>query len=296
MLSACQVPAAAWEAPSPEILIQPRHRTGFSTGSAKGDRDRKKPRGQEGSGPVGAGRAQDGGGGGGGRAAPGTRWPHSLSQLWRGLAGVAQPPHVTRIHGCTHQRAPRAPLSCLPPIFLRCCWPSRGKCLVGPAPPCLSYPPTSKAPEVTGGGSGEPTGVRGTRGALLRACSLSSPATKGRPSPIHLVPVAALCRDPGSEGPTSTPPSSDSRPWGPPCPPLLDSPSSLTPVSPLPGSSLPLPLLSTLGVPEAWLFLPHTGGSCLWDLGASVPPRALAPAGFVLFCLAGPRISGFGRD
>lgn len=38
VLSSCQVSAAAWEEPSPEILIQGRNRTGFSTGSAKGDR------------------------------------------------------------------------------------------------------------------------------------------------------------------------------------------------------------------------------------------------------------------
>lgn len=53
VLSACQVSAAAWEEPSPEILIQGRNRTGFSTGSAKGDRGRKKPGGQEGSGRTG---------------------------------------------------------------------------------------------------------------------------------------------------------------------------------------------------------------------------------------------------
>ena len=51
MLSASQVSASAWEEPSPEIFIQGRNRTGFSTGSAKGYTDRKKPRrGQEGSG------------------------------------------------------------------------------------------------------------------------------------------------------------------------------------------------------------------------------------------------------
>ena len=50
MLSASQVSASAWEEPSPEIFIQGRNRTGFSTGSAKGYKDRKKPRGQEGSG------------------------------------------------------------------------------------------------------------------------------------------------------------------------------------------------------------------------------------------------------
>lgn len=52
VLSACQVFAAAWEKPSPEILIQGRNRTGFSTGSwqCQGARGRKKPRGQEGSG------------------------------------------------------------------------------------------------------------------------------------------------------------------------------------------------------------------------------------------------------
>lgn len=37
---ACQVSATAWEGPSPEILIQGRNRTGFSTGNAKGDRAR----------------------------------------------------------------------------------------------------------------------------------------------------------------------------------------------------------------------------------------------------------------
>ena len=52
VLSAGQVSAAAWEEPSPEILIQGRDRTGFSTGSTKGDRGRKKPRGQEGSGRL----------------------------------------------------------------------------------------------------------------------------------------------------------------------------------------------------------------------------------------------------
>lgn len=50
VLSACQVSATAWEEPSPEILIQGRNRTGFSTGSANGYRGRKKPRGQEGRG------------------------------------------------------------------------------------------------------------------------------------------------------------------------------------------------------------------------------------------------------
>ena len=50
MLSAGQVSASAWEEPSPEIFIQGRNRTGFSTDSAKGYKDRKKPRGQEGSG------------------------------------------------------------------------------------------------------------------------------------------------------------------------------------------------------------------------------------------------------
>ena len=51
VLSACQIFAAAWEKPSPEILIQGRNRTGFSTGSwqCQGARGRKKPRGQEGS-------------------------------------------------------------------------------------------------------------------------------------------------------------------------------------------------------------------------------------------------------
>lgn len=62
VLSACQVSAAAWEEPSPEILIQGRNRTGFSTGSAKGDRGRKKPGGQEDSGRTGgeAGRPDGG--------------------------------------------------------------------------------------------------------------------------------------------------------------------------------------------------------------------------------------------
>lgn len=55
----------------------------------------------------------------------------------------AQTLHVTPMHSRTHRRPPRAPLSCLPPIFLRCGWPSQGKCLVGPAPPRLSYPPTT---------------------------------------------------------------------------------------------------------------------------------------------------------
>lgn len=50
MLSAGQVSTSAWEEPSPEIFIQGRNRTGFSTDSAKGYKDRKKPRGQEGSG------------------------------------------------------------------------------------------------------------------------------------------------------------------------------------------------------------------------------------------------------
>jgi hypothetical protein len=40
VLSVCQVSAAAWEEPNPEILIQGRNRTGFSAGSAKGDRAR----------------------------------------------------------------------------------------------------------------------------------------------------------------------------------------------------------------------------------------------------------------
>lgn len=77
----CQVPAAAWEAPSPEILIQDRHRTGFSTGSAKGDRDRKKRRGQEGSRPAGEM-------GGPSRGTPGPHWNQSHPALrgprWRG--------------------------------------------------------------------------------------------------------------------------------------------------------------------------------------------------------------------
>lgn len=172
------------------------------------------------------------------------------------------------LHRCTpaHTGGPPGPhCPACPPSFSGAAGPARGNAWLDPLLPASPTPPQhSKAPEVTGGGAGEPTGLGGGPGARLRARSLSSPATKGLAAPVPSI----LCLwQPfvGTSGQRSrAPPSSDSHSWGPQYPPLLGSPSSLTPVSPLPGSSPPLPLLSTLGVPEAWLFLLPlgSGGLC----------------------------------
>lgn len=148
--------------PSPEILIQHKHRTGFSTGSAKGDRDRKKPRGQEGSGPAGEGGAPAGGP----LPSPEPVSPSSAGGLAGGGADTASYSH--RFHFCRDQRAAQAPTVLLPAPHLsqvQLAQPGEIPGWTQLLPGCFLTPPQhSKAPEVTGGGAGSQQAWGGTRG------------------------------------------------------------------------------------------------------------------------------------
>lgn len=177
--SACQVPAVAWEAPSPEILIQPRHRTGFSTGSAKGDGDRKKPRGQEGSRPAGAGRAP--------RGTPGTRWHHSLSRLWGGLPGVGADP-ACYTDALPHTlEAPQGP-TVLPAPHLsqvRLAQPGEMPGWTRSSPPLLPPHNTPRLLRSRGEGQGSQQAWGGARGRASEPAPFHPPPQRAWPPQSH---------------------------------------------------------------------------------------------------------------
>lgn len=309
----------------PEILIQDMHRTGFSTGSAKGDRDRKKPRGQEGSRPVVVG--------GGPAQTPLVPAGSTVSPSSSGASlAQAQTLLLTLIRQLAHSSSvwtqlPTHPIQ-RPAPHLSGMWAQPGEIpgwtqllpALFPTPPTPSPPQYSRLLRWGGGAGSQQAGVGGSRGGggglenLLKGCSLSSPRHKGpgRPSPIHLAPVAVLRRPfvrTGSEGLTSAP-SPDS--LGPP-PPLalsqlpsrpLDSPSSLTPMSPPMGSSQPLPLLGTLwgsgfrsgptlpsspvGSGGLALLATHSHGAAIGFWGPLWHPGLGLPSDFILIDLAMP--------
>lgn len=140
---------------------------------------------------------------------PGTRWHHSLSQLWGGLPGVGadpvcctdalphtpEPPQGPTVRPAPHLSQVRLAQPGETPGWTRSSWPL--------------LPPhnTPRLLRSRGEGQGSQQAWGGPRGAPQSPLPFI-PRHKGpgRPSSIHLVPVAALCRDRGSEGLTSAPP------------------------------------------------------------------------------------------
>lgn len=238
----------------PEILIQDMHRTGFSTGSAKGDRDRKKPRGQEGSRPVvvGGGPAQTPLVPAGSTVSPSSSGA-SLARAQTLLLTLIRPFELCM------DPAPPPPHPAACPPSLRYVGPARGNTWLDTAPPGpvsdsphpLS-PTILEAPEVGGRGreptgrSGGQPGWRGWAGeSPQRLFPFISPPQRAWPPQPHPScscgsPQAALCQD-GVRGP-------DQRPL----PRLPRAPSTTGPQSaPLPPAGFPLlpdPYVSSNGL------------------------------------------------